>query len=167
MEVIRLAIATIAGVQALAGVETMCVYRQVSKHACTYVCLKQRFPNCGPRTPGVPWGSEAFPREIIVFLQNLEIKMCKFFYTDCTQNYYCSYLSVPAVKQIIIYYAVILVIGSVENSVAFYLKSETDTYYFSLAIWNSITKEHPNNYASAIRHNLMYCGEWQNHRLLL
>jgi len=31
------------------------------------------------------------------------------------------------------YYAVILAIGSEENSVAFYLKSETDSYYFSLA----------------------------------
>jgi len=29
----------------------------------------------------------------------------------------------------------------------FYLKSETGPYYFSLAIWNSITKEYPNNYA--------------------
>jgi len=28
--------------------------------------------------------------------------------------------------------------------VAFYIKSETDSYYFSLAIWNSITKEYPN-----------------------
>ena len=54
------------------------------------------------------------------------------------------------------YYAVILVIGSVENSVAFYLKSETDSYYFRLTIWNSITKEHPNNYASAIRNNVWW-----------
>jgi len=43
--------------------------------------------------------------------------------------------------------------------VAFYLKSETDSYCFSLAIWNSITKEYPNNYASAIRRNILYCGE--------
>jgi len=27
---------------------------------------------------------------------------------------------------------------------------------FSLAIWKSITKEYPNNYASAIRHNVNY-----------
>jgi len=57
------------------------------------------------------------------------------------------------------YYAVILAIGSEENSVAFYLKSETDSYCFSLAIWNSITKEYPNNYASAIRHSVIaYVG---------
>jgi len=45
-------------------------------------------------------------------------------------------------------------IGNEENSLAFYLKSEMDSYYnFSLAIWNSITKEYTNNaYASAIRH---------------
>jgi len=47
-------------------------------------------------------------------------------------------------------YAVIVTIGSEENSVAFYLKSETDSYYFSLEIWNRITKEYPSNYASAI-----------------
>jgi len=49
--------------------------------------------------------------------------------------------------------------------VAFYLKSETDSYYFSLAIWNSITKGYPNrpNYASAIRHNVICCGEWKKH----
>jgi len=50
-----------------------------------------------------------------------------------------------------------------ENSIAFYLKSETDSYYFSLAIWNSNTKEYPDNYASAIRHNVICCGEWQKH----
>ena len=33
------------------------------------------------------------------------------------------------------YYAVILAIGSEENSVAFYLKSQTDSYYFSFTIW--------------------------------
>jgi len=68
------------------------------------------------------------------------------------------------VKQFIIY-AVILAIGSEENSVVFYLKSETDSYYFSLAIWNSITKEYQyiNNYASAIRHNVICCGERQKH----
>jgi len=38
-----------------------------------------------------------------------------------------------------------------DNRVAFYLKSKTDTYNFSLAIWNSITKEYPNKNASAIR----------------
>src|SRR6218665_1597039 len=38
------------------------------------------------------------------------------------------------------YYAVILAIGSEENSVAFYLKSETDSFCFRLSIWNSITK---------------------------
>ena len=57
-------------------------------------------------------------------------------------------------KQIIIKYAVILIIGSEENSVVVYLTSETDSYYFSLAIWNSITKKYPNNYAYAIRHNV-------------
>ena len=31
------------------------------------------------------------------------------------------------------WYAIILAIGSEENSVAFYLKSETESYYFSLA----------------------------------
>jgi len=36
--------------------------------------------------------------------------------------------------------------------VAFYLKSETDSYYFSLAICYSIIKEYQTNYASAIRH---------------
>ena len=52
-------------------------------------------------------------------------------------------------------HAVILAIGIHEgNSVAFYLASETDSYYFSLATWNGITKEYPNNYASAIRHNV-------------
>jgi len=52
-------------------------------------------------------------------------------------------------------HAVILAIGiRGENSVAFYLESETDSYYFSLATWNGITKEYPNNYASAIRHNV-------------
>ena len=62
-------------------------------------------------------------------------------------------------------YAVIVTIGSEENSVAFYLKSETDSYYFSLAIWNSIspTQEYPSNYASAICRNVICCGEWQNH----
>ena len=59
-------------------------------------------------------------------------------------------------KQIIILYAVILAIGSEENNVAFYLKSETDSYYFSLAILNSITKEYPNTYASVICHNVLY-----------
>ena len=38
------------------------------------------------------------------------------------------------------YYDVILAMGSEENSVAFYLKSEIDSFYFRLAIWNSITK---------------------------
>jgi len=37
--------------------------------------------------------------------------------------------------------------------VVFYIKSEKDPYYFSLAIWNSITKEYPKNYAYAIRKN--------------
>ena len=76
----------------------------------------------------------------------------------------------PTVKQIIIsptciymQYAVIQAIGSEENSVAFYLESETDSYYFSLAIWNSITKEYPNNCVSVIRHNALCCGEWQMH----
>src|SRR6218665_121563 len=44
---------------------------------------------------------------------------------------------------------------------AFCLKSVMDSYYFSLAIWNS--KEYPNNYASAIRLNVICCGEWQKH----
>jgi len=39
--------------------------------------------------------------------------------------------------------------------VALYLTSEKDYCYFSLAIWNSITKEYPTNYASAIRHNII------------
>jgi len=47
--------------------------------------------------------------------------------------------------------------------VAFYLKSETDSYYFSLAIWNTITTEYQNNNASSIRHNVICCGEWQKH----
>src|SRR6218665_1623470 len=51
-----------------------------------------------------------------------------------------------------------LAIGSEEDSVAFYLKSETDSYYFSLATWNSITKEYLNNYVSAIRHNVVANG---------
>ena len=38
-----------------------------------------------------------------------------------------------------------IAIGSEENIMAFYPKSETDSYYFSLAIWNSITKEYPKN----------------------
>jgi len=52
------------------------------------------------------------------------------------------------------YYTVILAIGSEESSVDFYLKSEMDSYCFSLATWNSITKEYPNNFASAIHHNV-------------
>jgi len=51
--------------------------------------------------------------------------------------------------------AVILTISSEENSVAFYLKSEMNSYYSSLVIWNSNTKEYPDNYAPAIRHNVM------------
>ena len=39
--------------------------------------------------------------------------------------------------------AVILGISSEENSVAFYVKSEVDSYCFSLAILNSITNEYP------------------------
>jgi len=27
----------------------------------------------------------------------------------------------------------------------------------------SVTKEYPNNYASAIRHSVICCGEWQKH----
>jgi len=27
------------------------------------------------------------------------------------------------------------------------------------------TKEYPNNYAYAIRHNVICCGEWQKHKL--
>ena len=50
-----------------------------------------------------------------------------------------------------------------ENSMVLYLKYETNSYYFSLAICYSIIKEYPNNYASAIRHNIIIlcCGEWQ------
>jgi len=33
-----------------------------------------------------------------------------------------------------------------ENSVAFYLKSETDSYYFGLVICYSFIKAYPNNY---------------------
>jgi len=57
------------------------------------------------------------------------------------------------------YYNVIPTIGSEENSVTFCLKSESDSYYFSLAIWNSITEEYPNNYASAIRLNIINLSE--------
>ena len=41
------------------------------------------------------------------------------------------------------------------EEVAFSLNPETDSYYFSLAIWTSTTKEYPNNYAYAIRHNML------------
>src|SRR6218665_133730 len=34
------------------------------------------------------------------------------------------------------------------SSMAFCLKFETNSYYFSLAIWNSISKEYPNNCAN-------------------
>src|SRR6218665_3545195 len=69
----------------------------------------QRFPNCGPRTPGACEALTGGPLEngeIIVFLQNLERKMCKFLYTVTSKksplkNHYSSYLSPPAVKQII------------------------------------------------------------------
>jgi len=50
--------------------------------------------------------------------------------------------------------------------VAIYLTSEMDSYYFSLAIWNSITKEYPKS-AYAIRHNvesnMLWRGKWQKH----
>jgi len=63
--------------------------------------------------------------------------------------------AVPKQKQIIIlYYDVIQTIGSEEPSFAFCMKSELDSYYFSLATWNSAIKEYPNNYVSAIRHNI-------------
>jgi len=50
---------------------------------------------------------------------------------------------------------------------AFCLKSESDSYYFSLASWNSIIREYPNNYSSAIHHSIfmqhwiviLYCNE--------
>jgi len=53
-------------------------------------------------------------------------------------------------------YYVTPAIGSEENSVVFYLETETDSYYF-------ITEEYTNKYASAIRHNIMCCVEWQKH----
>jgi len=60
-------------------------------------------------------------------------------------------------KQIIIWpmkYDVIQTIESEENSVACCLKFESNSYYFSLTIRNKIIIEYPNNYASAIRHNI-------------
>jgi len=48
------------------------------------------------------------------------------------------FLSYPLLQLCQQGYICILYIGSEENSVAFYLKAETDSYYFSLAIWNSI-----------------------------
>jgi len=133
--------------------------------------LHHRFPNCGPRTPRGPWGTDSGSAGNYCFLVEFIKKIVNFCIQSllkiCSKTHYCSYFSTPAVKQIneiIIYYAVILTIGSEENSVAFYLTSETDSYYFSLAIFNSITKECPNNYASAISHNVIKCcDEWQKH----
>jgi|SRR6218665_1607754 len=92
--------------------------------------------------------------------------MCKFFYAVTSKNLLLTsllFLFINTSSEAEYYYAVILAIRSEENSFAFYLKSVTDSYYFSLAIWNSITKEYPNNYASAIRLNVICCGEWQKH----
>src|SRR6218665_2588964 len=78
--------------------------------------------------------------------------MCKFFYAVTSKNLLLTsllFLFINTSSEAEYYYAVILAIRSEENSFAFYLKSVTDSYYFSLAIWNSITKEYPNNYASA------------------
>jgi len=68
---------------------------------------------------------------------------------------FLGYLSTPEVKQIIMMSFKQSKVK--KHSMALYLKSETDSYYFILAIiWNSITKEYPNNYASAIRHNIIW-----------
>ena len=105
--------------------------------------------------------------------------MCKFLYTVTSKNFLLKSLLFLFINtrseadyslivhsfihsfRIFIYFSkwlhtnsVILAIGSEDNSVEFYLKSETDSYYFSSATWNSITKEYPNNFASAIRHNV-------------
>src|SRR6218665_3194562 len=82
--------------------------------------------------------------------------MCTFLYTVTSKNLLLKslfFLFINTSSEAD-YYAVILAIGSEENSVAVYLKSETDSYYFSFAIWNSITKEYQNNYASAICQNV-------------
>ena len=91
--------------------------------------------------------------------------MCKFFNAVTSKNLLLTsllFLFINTSSEAD-YYAVILAICSEEIGVVFYLKSVKDSYYFSLAIWNSITKEYPNNYASAIRLNVICCGEWQKH----
>src|SRR6218665_1653806 len=93
--------------------------------------------------------------------------MCKFLYTVTSENLLLKsllFLFINTSSEAD-YYSLIccqsIAIGSEEYSVAFYLKSETDSYYFSLATWNSITKEYPNNYASAIRHYVGYNMLWR------
>jgi len=104
-----------------------------------------------------PWGSvklwqgSAENGEIIVFLKNLAQKMCKLLYTVTSKNLLLkSFLFLFVNTSSEAYYSLIcchstLAIGSEENSVAFYLWSEMDSYYFSLATWNSITKGYPQN----------------------
>ena len=94
-----------------------------------------------------------------VTAKNLPLESSLFLFINTSQQWSWLLLNRP--------YAVILAIGSEENSVAFCLKSKSDSYYFSLAIWNSIrpTKEYQNNYASGIHHSVIHvcCGEWQKH----
>ena len=73
--------------------------------------------------------------------------MCTFLYTVTSKNLLLKpllFLLINTCSEAD-YYIIIcchsIASGSEENSVAFYLKSETDSYYFTLAIWNSITKE--------------------------
>ena len=114
--------------------------------------LPQRFPNCVVRgTLGGTWGSGRGPGDYC-FLVEIREKMCIFLYM-------CSRLLCNN-------YAVILANGSEETAWRYkkiYLKSEMDCYYFSFAIWNSITKDYPNKYVSAIRHNVLCSGEWKRH----
>ena len=82
--------------------------------------------------------------------------MCKLLHTVTSKNLLSKsllFLFSNTSSEADYYNAVIVTISSEENSMAFYLKSEKESYYFSLVIWNSIrpTKEYPNNYASAIR----------------
>src|SRR6218665_872455 len=60
--------------------------------------------------------------------------------TKLSHNWACQMGPIHLINFLLSGYAVILAIGCEENSVAFYLKSETDSFCFRLSIWNSITK---------------------------
>ena len=92
--------------------------------------------------------------------------MCTFLYTVTSKNLllksllFLLMLSTPEVKQIIILHSVVLAIGNEENSVAFYLKSETDSYYFNLA---RIALLKNIQIIMLLPSNVICCGEWQKH----